>query len=88
MDVIEAKVAARLNSIVLSKTFGVYGYVYSVAWVHEKGKPPMISVGCHDLHANSVFSAPAEDLTVSDWQAPMYIVNDWIEKEKSRRTPL
>jgi len=87
VTVSEAKVAARLNSVAFSKAFGVSGYVYSVAWVHEKGKQPMISVGCHDLHANSVFHDSAENLTITDWNAPDYIVKDWIEKEEARRSP-
>ena len=84
MTVEEARVAVRVNAIVQNVKRGSKGYVYSLSWVHLKGKDPYISVGVHDFEANSVISENLLDLKIEDWNAPDYLVNDWISKERER----
>lgn len=83
MTIVEAKVAARFNAEIVTRA-GIHGYVYSISWVHEKGKEPYFSIGCHDLRANSIFSARAEDLTVEDWKAPGFVIEDAIAREQAK----
>lgn len=85
MTIAEAKVAARFNSEIYFRRHDLHGYVYSISWVHNKDQKPFVSVGCHDLKANSVYSAAPEDLTVTDWKAPDYIIKEAIEKEEQKK---
>lgn len=82
MTIAEAKVAARFNSEVYFPRLGIHGYVYQISWVHPKGKEPFVTVGCHDLRANSVFTADPENLQITDWKCPEYMVQGFLEKEK------
>lgn len=87
MTVAEAKVAVRLNSNVYFQPkygSGIKGYVISVAWIHNKGERPYISVGCHDHLANSVFYALPEDLEVTDWKKDQFTVDRMIEAEEKK----
>ena len=85
MTVAEAKIAARFNSEVYFPRHNLHGYVYSISWVHPRGGDSYISVGVHDLHANSVFNADPEDLKVEDWRCPDYMVRSFIEQEQKKQ---
>lgn len=87
MTIAEAKVAVRLNSnIYFERKYGggLKGYVISIAWVHNKGEKPYITVGCHDHLANSVFYALPEDLEVTDWKKDQFTVDRMIEAEEKK----
>lgn len=87
MTIAEAKVAVRLNSnIYFEQKYGggLKGYVISIAWVHNKGEKPYITVGCHDHLANSVFYALPEDLEVTDWKKDQFTVDRMIEAEEKK----
>lgn len=84
MTVAEARVAVKVNAIVWHNRLGVSGYVYSLSWVHLKGEDPYLSVGVHDLHANSVFSGKPQELTVEKWNVPDFVADDWIRKEEAK----
>ncbi len=86
MTAAEARVAIRFNSIVLHKRINVRGYVYCLSWVHLKDKTPYLSVGCHDLRANSVFAGELKDLEVVEWNAPDFMVRDLIQKEEEKES--
>ena len=87
MTIAETKVAVRLNSNIYFQAKyggGIKGYVISVAWVHNKGEKPYITVGCHDHLANSVFYALPEDLELTDWKAPQDTVERMLAAEEKK----
>jgi len=77
----EARLAVQSNAEVVDRK-GIHGYVYSLSWIHHKGKKPFEAVGFHDLNANCVYQAALKDLTVTDWKMPDNVVQEMLAKMK------
>lgn len=84
MTIPEARVAVRTNAIVRHNRLGVSGYVYSLSWIHVKGKNSFLSVGVHDMKANSVYYMRPDELTVEKWNYPDFVVSEMIRKEEAK----